>query len=87
MNQPNPHQYAKDWHHCVDCGCLMPDRELRQWHRIDKVLDIDEVVTVCKDPNTCRRFKKFRDEVLKREADAVLKAISAKPITPRRKAS
>lgn len=87
MNQPNPHQYCNDWHHCVDCGCLMPDRELRLFHRVDRVLNTDEHVLICKDPKVCRRFKEHRDHELKREADAVLKAISAKPVRSRRRDS
>lgn len=83
MNHSNPWQYVKDWHHCVRCGCLMPDRDMRYLHRKDPLLNLDEHVWACTDLQRCARFKEYRDHELKRDADAVLKRISVRPVKSR----
>lgn len=86
-NTPNKPQYATDWHTCVRCGCLWPDRALRILKRHDELLNIKETVHACRDEKQCAVYKEYRDAEFKRESDAVLKAISARPVRSRKRAS
>lgn len=59
--------YAKDWHQCIECLCVRPDKELRKLRVLDDVLKLEHEVHRCLDTELCGRLKKGRQEQLDRD--------------------
>jgi hypothetical protein len=54
--------YATEYHQCSNCGLTRPDKELTKGARRDVVLNLNDTIYACTDPEVCARFKQFREQ-------------------------